>query len=117
MIAVTPVRVVYAVSSRWKQAGDDIGETFVPGARLDPQPVASCGAISTVWTWRTSRWIDGHLAPYPVENHGADGWRWAGRMVGECIPCATTTTVVRQGTDYVCADCRAYIPGREVRPL
>lgn len=105
--------VVCRVSDRWRLG--EAGLAFGPGALVEPQPVSSDGGIGTRWTWRGRSWLDGHLAPYPFENHGADGWRWAGRMVGDCIPCGRPVTLVRNGTAYCCAECRSHVPYREAR--
>lgn len=106
--------VVAKVSALWKQAR--AGLAFTPGAPVEPPPFSHAGAIATVWTWSGLTWLDGHQPPYPFENCGADGWRWAGRSVGDCIPCGRPVTLVRVGTSYLCAACRAYIPASEAHP-
>lgn len=86
-----------------------VGESYLPGALVTPQPERYCAGFATGWLWRSHRWLDGHAPPAPFSNHGGAGWRWADMGMNKCA-CGGANRV-RVGTIYLCAECRDILPG------
>lgn len=80
------------------------GESYLPGARLAPQPERYSAGFATGWAWRGRRWLDGHTPPAPIANHGGLGWCWADLGLSPCV-CGGANRF-RVGSIYLCAECR-----------